>query len=151
MIGSRIRPIALCLFRHEGSILVNQSRDTVKNQAFCRLIGGGIEFGETGATAVAREVREELDAEVENVRFVGMLENIFTYNGTQGHEIALIYDAEFVDRRFYARASIPGIESNGHPFQAVWRRIDAFSVALPIYPDGVLGMLQSRPEHAAAR
>jgi 8-oxo-dGTP pyrophosphatase MutT (NUDIX family) len=143
MQSPRIRPLALCLFRHDGGVLVNEARDVVKNQSFCRPIGGGIEFGETGATAVAREVREELSCEVTNLQLLGALENIFTYNGSPGHEIVLIYDGDFLDRSLYAQASIPGVESNGQPFQAMWRGLEAFSWSLPLYPNGLLELLRS--------
>ena len=149
MSSARIRPIALCLFRRNGSVLVNEAHDFVKNQSFCRPIGGGIEFGETGVAAVEREVREELSCEVTNLQLVGTLENIFTYNGSPGHEIVLIYDGEFMDRSLYKRTSIPGVESNGQPFQAVWRGLDAFSPLLPLYPHGLIEMLLSSPRDRA--
>lgn len=149
MPSPRIRPLALCLLRHNGGVLVNEAHDEVKNQRFCRPIGGGIEFGETGATAVAREIREELSCEVTNLQLLGTLENIFTYNGSPGHEIVLVYDGEFLDRSLYERALIPGVESNGQPFQAMWRGLDAFSSSLPLYPHGLLEMLRSYPGHCA--
>ena len=58
----RIRPIALCLFRHAGRILVGNAYDAVKQEHYCRPLGGGIEFGERGAEAIVREIREELGA-----------------------------------------------------------------------------------------
>lgn len=150
MPSPRIRPLALCLFRHNGGVLVSEAHDKVKNQRFCRPIGGGIEFGETGAAAAAREIREELNCEVTNLQLVGTLENIFTYNGSPGHEIVLVYDGEFLDRSLYERASISGVESNGQPFQATWRGLDAFSSSLPLYPHGLLEMLLSSPGHRDA-
>ena len=148
--SKRIRPIALCLFRYRGRILVNEAHDAVKNQRFFRPIGGGIEFGETGAFAAAREVREELQAHVTNLRFHGTLENIFTYNGTPGHEIVLIYDGEFSDRDLYTREFIPGVESNGHPFAARWRRPESFTSDTPLYPHGLPELLRSlKDEHGS--
>jgi len=120
----------------------------MKNQYFCRPIGGGIEFGETGAAAVAREVREELGCEVTNLNFVGTLENIFTYNGLPGHELVLVFDGEFLDKSIYQCEFIPGVESNGHQFRAKWLDVESFSAALPLYPHGLVEMLRAnqRPD-----
>ena len=149
MSSALIRPLALCLLRRSGSILVNEAHDHVKNERFCRPIGGGIEFGESSADAAVREIREELNAEVTNLQFVGTLENLFTYNGSPGHEIVLIYDGEFLDRSLYQREFIPGVESNGDSFRAYWRGIDSFSSALPLYPHGLLELLRSGGQQGA--
>jgi 8-oxo-dGTP pyrophosphatase MutT (NUDIX family) len=133
-----IRAKALCLFRQGDRILVNQAHDTVKHQGYCRPLGGSIEFGETAAEALVREIREELGAEVVNLRQVGMLENLFVYNGSPGHEIMVIFDAQFADASLYDRPFLAGAESNGEPFQARWRDLDSFSDQLPLYPDGLL-------------
>jgi ADP-ribose pyrophosphatase YjhB (NUDIX family) len=73
---TRIRPIAVCLFRHDNRILVSEGFDTVKQDYYYRPLGGGIEYGEMSSDALVREIREELDAEIENVRLLGVLENI---------------------------------------------------------------------------
>lgn len=136
-----IRPIALCLFRQGDRLLVNEARDTLKQQNYCRPLGGGIEFGETSAAAVAREIREELDVEVVNLRLLGTLENIFVNNGVPGHEIVLVYDGEFADAALYEQPFLPGVESNGVAFQAQWRSLDSFGADLPLYPNGLLALL----------
>jgi len=141
MTAPQIRALAICLFRHNGRILVNEAHDPVKGLSFCRPLGGGIEFGETGADAVARETLEEIGAEVANVRYLGTLENIFTYLGEPGHEIVRVYDGELVDRSLYERAHLPGVESNGQPFQAVWRTLESFGPQLPLFPEGLIDLL----------
>ena len=74
MKNTLIRPIALCLFRREDRILVSTAYDSVKKDYFCRPLGGGIEFGERGAEAIVREIREELGAEIKEVRLLGTLD-----------------------------------------------------------------------------
>jgi 8-oxo-dGTP pyrophosphatase MutT (NUDIX family) len=116
-----IRPIAICLFRNGGRILVSEHFDTVKNDRFCRPLGGGIEFGETSADAMLREVKEELDLEIENLQLVGILENIFPFEGETWHEIVFVYDAEFVDKAHYASDEIEGYEHEVDVrFKAKW-------------------------------
>jgi len=97
---TRIRPIAICLFRNRGRILVSEGFDTVKQSYYYRPLGGGIEYGESSKAAVLREIQEELDAQIENIQSVGVIENIFTYEGEQGHEIVFVFDAEFPTNRF---------------------------------------------------
>jgi ADP-ribose pyrophosphatase YjhB (NUDIX family) len=144
MSNHRIRPLAICVFHRQGRILVNEAVDQVKRQRFFRPLGGGIEFGEPAATAAQREIREELDAEIKGLQLLGMLENIFTYRGQPGHEIVFVYDGSFSDDSLYSMPYLAGRESNGEPFKAYWRASESFSNDTPLYPVGLLELLQSR-------
>ena len=139
---NRIRPIALCVFLHNNCILVNEGYDPVKRQTFYRPLGGGIEFGETSVDTVRRELKEELNAEVGEVCYLGTLENIFVFNGTPGHEIVLIYDGALVKSGLYEQAVIVGEEANGEVIRAVWKSLDEFGEGKSIlYPTGLLELL----------
>lgn len=81
----KVRPLAICVFRRGDSILVAEGHDRVKRQTFYRPLGGRIEFGERAAETVARELREEIQQEVRDLRYLGTLENIFTYEGQPGN------------------------------------------------------------------
>ncbi|NEQ98694.1 MAG: NUDIX hydrolase [Cyanothece sp. SIO2G6] len=118
----RIRPIAICLFRHQDKILVHQGFDPVKQAYFYRPLGGGIDFGESSHDAVIREIREELGAEVVKVRLLGILESIFTLRGNLGHEIVFAYDGEFVDRTLYDQPRLQAVEGEA-TFEAEWRSL----------------------------
>ncbi|MEB3232666.1 MAG: NUDIX hydrolase [Leptolyngbyaceae bacterium] len=118
----RIRPIAICLFRHQVNILVHQGFDPVKQEYFYRPLGGGVDFGETSHDAVIREIREELGAAICNVSLVGILESVFTFQAELGHEIVFVYDGEFVDRSLYDQPRIQAIEGN-QTFEAEWRSL----------------------------
>jgi 8-oxo-dGTP pyrophosphatase MutT (NUDIX family) len=118
---TRIRPISVCLFRYENQILVSEGFDTVKQNYYYRPLGGGIEYGESSGEAVVREIREELGVEIENVQLMGVLENIFIYEGQQGHEIVFVYDAEFTDKSLYKLNEIDGYEQEANvKFKAKW-------------------------------
>jgi NADH pyrophosphatase NudC (nudix superfamily) len=67
----RVRPVAICVCRDGDRILVAEYYDRKKKQLFHRPLGGTIEFGERGVDAVQRELKEELGAELQAVRFLG--------------------------------------------------------------------------------
>ncbi len=137
----KIRPIAICVCRDGDRILVAEGHDSKKGQTFYRPLGGTIEFGERGDETVQREFREEIAAELTEVRYVGMLENIFTYEGRRGHEIVLVYDGRLSDQSLYDAEVIQGDEL-GTPFKAVWKYLDEFGPGKPpVYPDGLLELL----------
>jgi ADP-ribose pyrophosphatase YjhB (NUDIX family) len=118
----RIRTIALCLFSHEGKILVSEELDTVKGSVYARPVGGGIEFGERSIEAIRREIQEELSQEIESIELVGVLENHFTLEGASGHEIVFVYDARFFDQSCYDKPYLDGVEHDVNAqFKALWR------------------------------
>ncbi|MFJ2487655.1 NUDIX hydrolase [Pseudomonas sp. NPDC087639] len=143
MAEPRIRALALCVFHHNGKILVNQFRDPASRQTCFRPIGGGIDFGETSAEAIVREVQEELGLSMTNLRLLGTLENLFIYNGKPGHEIVQVYDAMFADASVYAHTQIEGHESDGAPFTVRWHDSSSFSEQAPLVPKGLGELLKS--------
>lgn len=143
---NRIRPLAICVFRNRGRILVNQGHDPLKDEYFYRPLGGGIEFGETSMDTVCRELKEELDVEVERetLKYLGTVENIFTFLGKPFHEIILIYDGVLKESRLYDQAVIVGTEANGDEIRAVWMSLDEFGEGKSIlYPTGLLELLRA--------
>lgn len=140
---NRIRPLAICVFLNNDRILVAEGYDPIKQQTFYRPLGGGIEFGETSADTVRRELKEELNVEVGELRYLGTLENIFVFNGTPGHEIVMVYDGALVDSGLYEQAVIVGIEAEiNESFNAIWKSLDEFGEGKSIlYPTGLLELL----------
>jgi 8-oxo-dGTP pyrophosphatase MutT (NUDIX family) len=141
---NKIRPIAICVFRHKDRILVAEGYDPVKKQTFYRPLGGGIEFGEKSDQTVRRELLEEINAEVGELWYLGALENVFVFNGAPGHEIVLVYDGVLKDSGLYDLGLIKGEETEiGESFQAVWKSLDEFGAEKSIlYPTGLLEMLK---------
>ena len=143
MVSGIVRPVALCVIRRDDRLLVFEGYDTAKKDHFYRPLGGTIEFGESSAEAAAREMAEELDTEVRNVRWLGVIENIFTVHGQTGHEIVMLYEADFVDERLYGRNPIWGQEDDGSPIKAVWKPMDDFREGRGrLVPEGLLVMLE---------
>lgn len=138
-----IRSIAICVFRHDGRVLAAEGREPLTAQLFYRPLGGAIEFGELSAATIERELDEEMGVAVTGLRYLGTLENIFTYDGQTGHEIIMVYDGEFVDASLYERPSLEGAEDDGEPLRAVWVNLaDCLDPAAPpLYPTGLLELL----------
>jgi len=137
----RIRPIAICLFRSGDRILVHAGMDTVKGLPFARPLGGGIDFGEHSRDAIVREIREELGAEITEVKQIGILESIYVYEGEPGHEIVFVYDARFVDEGLYERDALTVTEGK-RVFEAHWRSLDELrGNPLKLVPEGLWDFL----------
>jgi 8-oxo-dGTP pyrophosphatase MutT (NUDIX family) len=140
----RIRPLAICVFRHHDRILVAEGYDSVKDEYFYRPLGGGIEFGEPSEETICRELMEELNVQVDrnSLKYLGAVENIFHFNGTAGHEIVLIYDGAFQESGLYEQALLLGKEANGEDVKAMWKNIAEFGEGKSIlYPTGLLEIL----------
>ena len=70
---NKIRPLVVAIIEHNDKYLVCAGFDSVKNEKFYRLIGGGIEFGEKAETALRREFKEEINSELANIKFLGVI------------------------------------------------------------------------------
>ncbi len=109
----RVRPLAICVFRSRDRILVMEGYDSLKKEYFYRPLGGGIEFGEPSTETICRELMEEINVEVDrrSLKYLGTLENIFTFNGKPGHEIVMIYDGALKEPALYEQACDRGAGS----------------------------------------
>ncbi len=137
MNNEQIRPLALGVIWRGAEILVFEGYDHVKGETFYRPLGGGIEFGERGPEALRREFREELGAELVDVRYLTTLENIFTCDGARGHEIVLLYEATLADRSFYEQETLQ-VHEETETLPACWMPLREFREGgPPLYPDGL--------------
>lgn len=59
---------------------------------FCYLPGGHVEFGESAAVALEREVEEELGMKAQVDAFLGAIEASFMQGGKAHHEISLVFE-----------------------------------------------------------
>lgn len=133
---------AFCILRWQDRFLLSEGYDPVKDEHFLRPLGGSIEFGEFSESAVVRELKEEIGADLENVLLLGVLESRFVFDGKPGHEIVFVYEAGLVDQQRYSEDSFFGVESDGKPFPVRWiSREELQGGQRPLYPHGLLAML----------
>lgn len=135
-----IRPIVLGIVKKDNKILVSKGYDKIKNETFYRNIGGGIEFLENSKDALKREFKEELNIDVNVGEFLGIAENIFTYNGKNAHELILFYSIDINDSDYKEKYHI--IDDNCET-DAMWIDIDYFvNGELKIYPKEIFKYLK---------
>ncbi len=130
-----IRPIALGLAIKNNKLLVSEGFDKVKNETFYRCLGGGIEFLEKSEEALKREFLEEINVDITVKGFLGISENIFTYQGKKAHELILFYSIEISDENYQEEYKV--IDDHGETI-AKWIDIDEFKNKNKIlYPEEV--------------
>ena len=130
-----IRPIALGLAIKNNKLLVSEGFDKVKNETFYRCLGGGIEFLEKSEEALKREFLEEINVDITVKDFLGISENIFTYQGKKAHELILFYSIEISDENYQEEYKV--IDDHGETI-AKWIDIDKFKNKSKIlYPEEV--------------
>lgn len=113
--------------------LVSVNAPTVENPfGFHRLIGGSVELGETHQEAIGREVDEELGARIIGLKHLGMVENIFRFNGEVGHEIVALYSGTLTPAPAEEGGTLT--ESDGSVVPVAWRPFDDAGLAVPLYP-----------------
>ena len=137
----QIRVLALGLIKKDNRVFISQGYDPVKQKTFYRAMGGGVDFGETSLEALEREFQEEIQAKLTNISYLGCLENLFTFNGKQGHELLQVYQCDFVDAKFYELESLVFAEGKRQK-TALWVDIALFkSGELLLVPEPFLELL----------
>lgn len=142
-LSGQIRGLSLAIIKNNGRILVSPGYDEVKDSNFYRLLGGGIEYGESSLDALHREFQEELDIKLTNCKLLTVSENIFTFNGKPYHEICFIYEAEFEDPALYEIEEfriLDAVNDDGKEGKVIWLDITD-SKDKNIFPDGVKEVL----------
>lgn len=134
----QIRPVALGLAIKDGKVLVSEGYDKIKNQTFYRCLGGGIEFLEKSDEALKREFKEEINADITVKDFLGLSENIFTFEGKNGHELIFIYLIDIKDCDYKEKYQIIDNQNS----TAKWIDINKFkSGESIIYPKEIIDYL----------
>ena len=136
--NNKIRLLALGLIRDRDRLFMSQGYDSRKKEIFYRVMGGGVDFGEYSRDALQREFKEEIEAELTNIKYLGCIENIFIFDGKERHELIQLYKCDFADPKFYEIEKLAFWEKERKK-TALWVSIDRFkSGELKIVPENFL-------------
>ena len=105
-----------------------------KNGGYTYLPGGHIEFGEKGAEALRREVREELGLDSTVGELLGVVESSFVQHGKPHAEISLVYrlDVAFAPDE---EDGLPRVPSREDWIEFVWWPVDRLDEANLLPPE----------------
>ena len=135
MEDQKIRVKAMCLFVNDGKILVAKGTAKTTNESFYRVIGGSLNFQEKSGDGIRREIREELGCEIENLKLLKIVENIFTFDNKPGHNICFLYGGELSNKELYKQDKIL-VKEPYEEFYAVWVSVsEILNGDIPLYPE----------------
>lgn len=129
---------------HNNKVLTHRNL----NSNHYALVGGRVEIGEDSASAVKREIQEELGKDAEITGYIATIENFFEMKGSNYHEILFIHQLEFVneeDKKLeYTLKNIEGKEY----LQYEWLELNKID-KYPLYPRAVQKILKEEkfPTH----
>lgn len=144
----QVRVIAIGIARRrvagqDDEILVMWVPDDSGAVKGARPPGGGVEFGELAADAVAREFREEFGTAIEVVGMPAVLENLFTHEEAAGHEVVFAYPVRLKSEHLYARNEIRVDDGCGEVALCSWHPVRAFvDGEVALYPEGIIEVLR---------
>jgi ADP-ribose pyrophosphatase YjhB (NUDIX family) len=139
--GQVVKAMAVIRRPRDGALLVSEHADPARSP-FQRPLGGHIELGEFAEHALRRELLEEIGQSLSDVRLLGVLENIFQWDGSAAHEIVFVFRASFQNDSAYEiteQRILDHADDNGTVVR--WR--DADAVSPPLYPAGVSDLIQA--------
>jgi ADP-ribose pyrophosphatase YjhB (NUDIX family) len=116
---------------HDGAVLLHRA----EYDSFWTLPGGRAEHGESAEQTLAREMREELETDVDVLRLLWLVENFFAHDGRHYHEIALYFLMRFPENGGARRSAAFDRIAGGTLFTFQWHPVQPdLLTRLPLYP-----------------
>ncbi|MEM9420073.1 MAG: NUDIX domain-containing protein [Planctomycetota bacterium] len=145
MNAESIRVRASAVFISRNRILVHVVENQDDGKVWHIPPGGGVQYGESSAEALKREIEEELGWSFSEAYLIGSFESCHSINGVKEHEISFVYFAEPVSDSSRSFTSIEVVEDNGKEKRFLW--IDLETLKQPtsiLYPEGLLEKIVAR-------
>lgn len=101
---------------HENKVLIHR----LVNDNFYAFPGGRVELFEDTENTIIREMREELDIDIEIRRLLWIGEHFFIHNDNKYHEICFYYLIECDDKKFLDRGDLFFVTENEIQFEFKW-------------------------------
>ncbi len=128
---------------HGGRVLVHRG----EKDDFWSLPGGRVEFGESAAAALERELHEELGIETRTERLLWLAENFFCYNEIEHHELGFYFLVQTPPDWARLNDDAPFYSLDGNtPIIFRWRPLAALH-DLRLYPSFLASGLVDLPQH----
>lgn len=124
--SQKIRPKVAAIIKNENRLLVCEVLDEEGKLKGWSPLGGGIEFGETCQEAIKREMREELGCEIEILGEPIVCENLYQYEGNQGHELVMGFHIQIKNTDIYAKKRFQIQEDEGSFHWVEWIELEDF-------------------------
>ncbi len=88
------------IFKYQGKVLIEIRKDRVGNSV---IPGGRLKIDELREDALKREIREEMDYELEDNRifYKDTIETFFDFDGKRYHEIFFVYEYQMDDEIYH--------------------------------------------------
>jgi ADP-ribose pyrophosphatase YjhB (NUDIX family) len=135
--GQVVKAMVVIRRPRDGALLVSEHSDP-SPWPFHRPLGGHVEYGEYAMATARRELAEEIGQELADARLLGVLENIFEWEGATVHEIVFVFAAGLADHRAY-EIEEQFIRDEAGTNRVIWR--PAGTDSPPLFPDGLTELL----------
>lgn len=107
------------------------------NEVFYRFPGGSIEFGETAAETIVRELHEEYELNVTVGALWIINENFFAYREKSGHNVSFLHLCSLTGNASFSELRHKEYDD----IKLVWRSQTDFN-RIPLYPQGIQDYLK---------
>jgi ADP-ribose pyrophosphatase YjhB (NUDIX family) len=118
--GQVVKAMVIVRRPTDGALLV-ASNAGADGKVFERPLGGHVELGERAEEAVRRELLEEIAQELDDVRLLEVVENLFVLDGVPQHEIVFLFEGRLADPAGYAIERQPILDDPSGRLRVRWR------------------------------
>ena len=129
---------------HDGKILATKTEHT----PYFYLPGGRVQLHEPAETAIAREIREELNIEPNILRPLWLNQGFFTEDvtGKRFHELCLYYLVDVSETGLLSRGKRFTMQESGRTYFYEWIPLDRLNEEY-LYPLFIKEKISDLPEH----